>query len=55
MVVKRIVPDIGFGEPERTKAFYRDVLDLDVAMDQGWIITFKSDVAASPQISVMSE
>lgn len=55
MAVKRIVPDIGFGNPEECKAFYRDVLGLDIAMDQGWIITFRSDEAANPQVSVMSE
>lgn len=55
VTVKRIVPNIGFGEPEKTKAFYRDVLGLDVAMDQGWIVTFASDEATRPQLSVMSE
>ena len=55
MTVKRIVPDIGFGEPEKAKAFYRDLLGLDIAMDQGWIITFASKETARPQVSVMSE
>jgi uncharacterized glyoxalase superfamily protein PhnB len=55
VTVKRIVPDIGFGEPEKAKAFYRDVLDLDIAMDQGWIVTFASTETAQPQVSVMSE
>ncbi len=55
MTVKRIVPDIGFGKPEECKAFYRDVLGLEIAMDKGWIVTFKSDATASPQVSVMSE
>jgi predicted enzyme related to lactoylglutathione lyase len=55
VAVRRIVPDIGFGEPEKAKAFYRDVLGLDIAMDQGWIVTFKSKATASPQVSIMSE
>jgi predicted enzyme related to lactoylglutathione lyase len=55
VAVRRIVPDIGFGEPGKAKAFYRDVLGLDIAMDQGWIVTFKSDATANPQVSIMSE
>lgn len=55
VTVKRIVPDIGFGAPEKAKAFYQDLLGLNVAMDQEWIVTFKSNATASPQISVMSE
>jgi len=55
VAVRRIVPDIGFGEPGKAKAFYRDLLDLDVAMDQGWIVTFKSDAMANPQVSIMAE
>ncbi len=55
MAVLRIVPDIKFKNPEETKTFYRDVLGLDVAMDQGWIITFASAESTRPQVSVMSE
>ncbi len=55
MTVKRIVPDIGHGNSEEAKAFYRDLLGLEVVMDQGWIVTFASDESARPQVSVMSE
>jgi len=55
VVVRRIVPDIGFGEPGETKAFYRDLLGLDIAMDQGWIVTFAGEELTRPQVSVMSE
>ena len=54
MTVLRIVPDIGSDNPEESKAFFRDVLGLDVAMDQGWIITFTSTETTRPQVSVMS-
>ena len=54
MAVKRIVPDIGCCKPEETIAFYRDLLELEVVMDHGWIITFAGDEIARPQLSVMS-
>ena len=41
--------------PEEAKAFYRELFDLDIAMDQGWIVTFASGETSKPQISVMSE
>ena len=55
MTVKRIVADIHMPDPGVARAFYRDVLGLDVVMDQGWILTFASDAITSPQISFASE
>ncbi|MEZ5933149.1 MAG: VOC family protein [Alphaproteobacteria bacterium] len=55
MAVKRIVPNIGMERPEDAKAFYRDIFGLDLAMDQGWILTFAGGHTARPQVSVMSE
>lgn len=55
MTVRRIVPNLALANPEDAKAFYRDLLGLDVVMDLGWIVTFASDVPAKPQLSVASE
>ena len=40
---------------DNAKAFYGDLLDMKVAMDQGWIITFVGSGTATPQISLASE
>ncbi len=55
VTVKRIVTDIRMGRPGEAKAFYQELFDLNVAMDQGWIITFAGAEVAKPQLSVMSE
>ncbi len=55
MTVKRIVPNLQLANPEDAKAFYQDVLGLEVVMDQGWVITFASDIPTMPQLSVASE
>jgi catechol 2,3-dioxygenase-like lactoylglutathione lyase family enzyme len=48
----RIVPNIATKDTERAKAFYKDILGLDVAMDLGWIATFEADALMRPQLSV---
>lgn len=55
MTVKRIVPNISFSDPERSKSFYQEIFGLDLVMDLGWILTFASSEPTRPQISVMSE
>ena len=55
MAVKRVVPDIAATDPGRARAFYEDVLGMEVAMDMGWIVTFAADAAAAPQISIAIE
>lgn len=52
MTVKRIVPNIASQNPEEVRAFYQDVLGLELVMDLGWILTFASDAPTTPQISV---
>jgi len=54
MTVKRIVPNFKWPNPEEAKAFYEDLLGLKIVMDQGWIVTFASDVKAPPQLSIAS-
>ncbi len=55
MTVKRIVANIGTDDIARAKAFYGEILDMDVAMDLGWIVTFATDAHTTPQLSVAAE
>ncbi|HEY1782558.1 MAG TPA: VOC family protein [Roseiarcus sp.] len=55
MAVKRIIANVAHPRPDEAKAFYRDILDMDVAMDLGWIITFASGANTAAQVTVASE
>jgi len=55
MAVRRIVPDLHAADVGSSRAFYVDVLGLDVAMDLGWIVTLAAPGDTSIQISVMSD
>jgi len=55
MAVRRIVTNIAVEKTSEARAFYGDLLGLDVVMDHGWIITFGADRAAPVQISIASE
>lgn len=56
MVVRRIIANIAAQDPDAARAFYGEILGLEVVMDQGWIITFAAPhVLAGPQISIASE
>ncbi|UIF86511.1 VOC family protein [Cupriavidus sp. UYPR2.512] len=55
MKVRRIVANIPAAEPSLARAFYQDVLGLDLLMDHGWIQTYGSGAAMSVQVSVASE
>ncbi len=55
MSVRRIVPDLHVADPAASRAFYVDVLGLEVAMDLGWIVTFAAPGNIGTQISVMSQ
>jgi len=55
MVVKRVVANFTTDSPSATAAFYRTLLELDVAMDQGWIVTLASDEVARAQLSLASD
>jgi catechol 2,3-dioxygenase-like lactoylglutathione lyase family enzyme len=52
MKILRIVPNIATSDPGSAKAFYRDILGLDVAMDVGWIATFAANASMRPQVTV---
>ncbi|WP_438750685.1 VOC family protein [Pararhizobium sp. O133] len=55
MTVRRIVANLNAPDPKLARAFYGDVLGLDLAMDHGWIATFASGEQAAAQVSIASE
>jgi predicted enzyme related to lactoylglutathione lyase len=55
MRVRRIVPDFQAQDPAASTEFYAEVLGLEVAMDQGWIVTFAAPGNPTAQISVMRQ
>ena len=55
MPVKRIVPDLHAPTPAAGRAFYEDVLGLELVMDQGWIVTYAAPDDPALQLSVMAD
>ena len=55
MVVKRIVTDIATSRVQDVQAFYTELFDLSVVMDQGWIVTLASQKQAPVQLSIASQ
>ena len=55
MAVIRIVPDLHAPEPGSGRAFYEHVLGLEVAMDQGWIVTYAAPGTPTAQLTVMAD
>jgi catechol 2,3-dioxygenase-like lactoylglutathione lyase family enzyme len=55
MTVRRIVANLAAADPASARAFYHGLLDLEVVMDHGWILTFASKASTVPQLSVASE
>jgi catechol 2,3-dioxygenase-like lactoylglutathione lyase family enzyme len=55
MTVRRIVANIETQDAAAAKRFYRDVLGLDVLMDQGWIVTYGSKEEMQVQVSFMAQ
>lgn len=47
------MPDLHAEDPSASRAFYTEVLGLEVAMDLGWIVTFAAPGKPETQISVM--
>ena len=48
MAVKRIVPNIASDQLEKAKSFYAEILDMEVVMNLGWIVTFAAASNANP-------
>lgn len=55
MKVLRIIANIETADVQKADAFYRDLLGLDLAMDQGWIRTYTSKAKMNVQVSFASE
>jgi lactoylglutathione lyase len=55
MTVRRIVANLAAEDPGPTRAFYESLLDLEVVMDHGWLLTLASEASTTPQLSVASE
>jgi lactoylglutathione lyase len=55
MTVRRIVANLAAVDPARARAFYEQLLDLEVVMDHGWILTLASAASQAPQLSIASE
>nr|WP_315185049.1 VOC family protein [uncultured Albidiferax sp.] len=55
MQVKRIVANFEALNPGRARAFYQDVLGLELLMDHGWIQTFGSATEMAVQVSFAAE
>lgn len=49
------MPDFPAEQPGEGRAFYVDVLGLEVVMDLGWIVTYAAPGNPAAQISVMHE
>ncbi len=55
MSIKRIVPDVTSERMDESRAFYKDFLGLNLAMDMGWIMTFVSPANPTAQITVLQK
>jgi catechol 2,3-dioxygenase-like lactoylglutathione lyase family enzyme len=55
MKVKRIMSNTATSELNRAKAFYGDILGLELLMDYGWLQTYGSDAKMTVQVSFGSE
>jgi catechol 2,3-dioxygenase-like lactoylglutathione lyase family enzyme len=55
MAVRRIVANIATDRLDAARAFYGDLLGMNIVMDLGWIMTFAADGSMTPQISVAIE
>jgi len=55
MQVKRVIANFNALDLERARAFYQDVLGLELLMDHGWIRTYGSETKMSVQVSFATE
>src|SRR5215468_833674 len=55
MKVHRIVANIQTTDVGKAKAFYQDILGLDLIMDHGWIRTYGSNEKMTVQVSFATQ
>ena len=53
--IRRVVPNIRGEHLAESRAFYEQVIGLELNMDLGWIATFVSPTNPTAQLSVISE
>jgi catechol 2,3-dioxygenase-like lactoylglutathione lyase family enzyme len=53
--VKRIVANLAVLDLSQARAFYQDVLGLELLMDHGWIQTYGSQTEMTIQVSFAAE
>jgi catechol 2,3-dioxygenase-like lactoylglutathione lyase family enzyme len=53
--IRRVVPDLRTDRMAESRAFYVDVIGLEVGMDLGWIVTLGSTSNPTAQLSLMEE
>jgi catechol 2,3-dioxygenase-like lactoylglutathione lyase family enzyme len=55
MKVRRIVANAATADLAAAAPFYRDVLGLDLLMDQGWVATYGAPGVPAAQVSFLSQ
>lgn len=55
MNVKRVMPNFAVKDPAAARRFYHDILGMRPVMDHGWMVTYASDAATTPQISYATQ
>lgn len=55
MAVRRVVANIAAADVRAARAFYGDLLGMEIVMDHGWIVTFAGSGQMVPQLSIASE
>jgi catechol 2,3-dioxygenase-like lactoylglutathione lyase family enzyme len=53
--VRRIVANAASRDIAAAAPFYRDILGLDLLMDQGWVATYGASDVPAAQVSFLSE
>jgi len=53
--IRRVVPNITSDQLDESRAFYVGILDFEVVMDLGWIVTVASPTNPTAQISLMRQ
>jgi len=55
MDIRRVVPNITSDRLDESRAFYVGLLDFEVAMDLGWVVTVASPTNPTAQINVLRQ
>ena len=55
MKIRRVVPNLRGTKMPESRAFYVDVIGLELAMDLGWIMSFSSKDNPTAQLSVLTK